>query len=97
MERLSKSPKRIKIIRFEGYGPPEVNDCLIFAATRSLSHSHVAMEDGNLIVQGDRLANQVYRQVMTPGLARHDPEQMQSINVIWLHCQDFAIKALSFT
>src|SRR5262245_35446438 len=55
------------------------------------------MESGNPIVQGDRLANQVYCLLAVAELVGDDAEKMEAIGVILIDREDFPVVALSFT
>ena len=54
------------------------------------------MKSRNPIVQGDRLAHQVYCHVAAAGLVGDEAKKMEAIDVILIDREDFPVAAFSF-
>ena len=59
---------RVGVIRLEIDGPGVMNSGLFRATKRAQGQSNVIVKSGNPLVQGDRLANRVYRLVVAAPL-----------------------------
>src|SRR5262249_55545032 len=61
-----------------------------------IGFADVVVEIGVAAIQGDRLADQLDREVAAPGLMGNEAEKVQAVDVPWVDLEDAAVDGSSF-